>query len=470
MSRLAPARRVAAAALVEAWRQGGYVRDILEASDAFRGLDQRDRGLALRLAVGVVATYGCLDQLIDRYVAKPRRLDVPVRMALRVSTFELLHLDRAPEVAVSQGVELARAAAPRAAGLANAVLRKVAAAREEFLDAADASAREREATARARRAGMPRWLADAVAASLGDAGARALAAAALEAAPGAFHVNPRRPDVLPQRDVALDEADEFMPGTLLGLASGAVIASGALADGAAVACDLNAQLVATAATAPGSCLEIGSGRGTKTFVMLAQARRLGWVHTHCALDLSAHKGELNRERLAAAGLEDGATCVTGDGRDLVSALDGVDGVGEDGLLFDTVLLDAPCSGTGTMRRHPEIPWRLDPRDVDTELPSLQCELLEEAAKHVRPGGQLLYATCSVMRSENADVAYAFLASPVGRMFDAVPVSEALVFDESGYERARAYVRDHEDDRGMFQTIPSSGSFDGHFCARFIRRA
>ena len=137
---------------------------------------------------------------------------------------------------------------------------------------------------------------------------------------------------------------------------------------------------------------------------------------------------------------------------------------------DRVLVDAPCSGTGTMRRHPEIPWRLDKEDVERALPALQLAMLEEAARQVKPAGQLLYATCSVLRSENHDVVDAFLSSEAGREFTCVPVSSAPVFDHEGYRAAAAYLREHEDAQGCFQTVPTLGTFDGHFCARFVRRA
>ena len=83
--------------------------------------------------------------------------------------------------------------------------------------------------------------------------------------------------------------------------------------------------------------------------------------------------------------------------------------------FDTVFIDAPCSGTGTMRRHPEIPWRLTEKDVAIELPKLQLTMLKEAAARVAAGGELIYATCSVFDEENTQVVDAFLNSPEHRL-------------------------------------------------------
>ena len=101
-----------------------------------------------------------------------------------------------------------------------------------------------------------------------------------------------------------------------------------------------------------------------------------------------------------AGIED-VMSLAGD----ACVLDAIDGVLP---CYDAVLLDAPCSGTGTMRRHPEIRWKLTPADV-TELAILQCALLDEAARHVAVGGTLVYATCSILDEENQQVVDAFLA-------------------------------------------------------------
>lgn len=92
--------------------------------------------------------------------------------------------------------------------------------------------------------------------------------------------------------------------------------------------------------------------------------------------------------------------------------------------FDTVFIDGPCSGTGTMRRHPEIPWRLTENDVTTDLPKLQLTMLKEAAARVAAGGELIYATCSVFDEENTQVVDAFLNSPEGAGLAWEPLSGA----------------------------------------------
>ena len=514
MSKLSPARAYALACLLEAARGGRFVREVA-ASALNPPAAERDRALGLRLALGATAAAGTLDELLDRYLDKPRAVKTRVRWALRIAAYEMVYLDVAPRVAVSQGVELVRSQARSAAGMANAVLRRVGEARESFLAADDIDAEaERFRVTRARRAGLPLWLVDAVAASVGEKGADALCAAQLESAPVAFHLNPRfrgfsgdatagcgdrvewhdigpsadgrdeRPAhtsstddilladaaVLSDRFSSSPDSFRALPGLVVPNDAAAFIRSGALEHSDAVASDSAAQLIATVATAPGTCLEIGAGRGTKTFVMAAQARRRGWERTHVALDLHERKGKQNRARLEAAGLAEGISFVTGDGCNLDEALAGV---GER-MLFDRVFVDAPCSGTGTMRRHPEIPWRLDEDDVraDGSLPSLQLSMLREASRRVKPGGELIYATCSVLATENRQVVDAFLNTSEGATFHEVPVHEATaikVIDAVHNNQAlEDLVRTHENEDGTFQTAPALGSCDGHFCARLMK--
>ncbi len=463
---LAPARGCALAALVEAQRHGVYVRDVLATSPDAAALDARDRAFALRLALGATATLGCADELLDRFLARPDRVQPALRWALRLSAFELLYLEAPVHAGVSQGVELARSVARGAAGLANAVLRRVAEARAEYLDARDVPAERRRSVARARAAGMPVWLADEVAASRGEAACTALLAAQLEAAPQAVHVAAPVPD---SSRLAWADADAELsyPGCVRVGDAALLMADGALERAEAVSSDLAAQLIAGAATRPGSCLEIGAGRGTKTFIMAAQAHRAGWARDHVALDLSASKCALNAERMRAAGFGELKT-VAGDATDLDAALAALDAAAAAPRRFATVFVDAPCSGTGTMRRHPEIAWRLQPAEVRADLPRLQLAILREAARRVEDGGELIYATCSVLQTENEQVADAFLASAEGAAFTLAPVSGALLYARDAYAEARALIGAHEDARGMFQTLPAPGAFDGHFCARFVR--
>ena len=143
---------------------------------------------------------------------------------------------------------------------------------------------------------------------------------------------------------------------------------------------------------------------------MCQAKRTGYERQHTALDLHDRKCDLNLARLHKAGIQ-GVRTVSGDACELDEVLTSFDAMLGEPVMFDTVFIDAPCSGTGTMRRHPEIPWRLAESDVTCELPKLQLTMLKEASARVAVGGELIYATCSVFDEENAQVVDAFLVLP-----------------------------------------------------------
>ncbi len=495
MSKATPARRAALSVLERAEKRGAYVRELLDASDAVRALDARDASFAMRLALGATASSGTIDELLDRFVAKPRSVAPSVRLALRMAAFEILYLNTPPAAAVSQGVELVRSRARSAAGLANAVLRKVAAHADAYLRADDAPENDRELVASARRAGLPVWLARRMRAGFEAAGAGAeetfaqTCDAALEPAPVYVHASGALwPDAFERRAAGEGLALEGPPALLAGaytLAAPRVLAGSCLAREQALAVsDFAAQVVAAAAARPGSLLELGAGRGTKTYVIESLLRQFGCdapvgdAPRHVAVDLYEGKARLNSERLERAGLAAGVACVAADAADLLGASGRAVFVGHDTLAarcacgFDTVLLDAPCSGTGTMRRHPEIPWRLTPADVDpacpNSLPALQRALLSEAARCVAPGGTLVYATCSVLPEENEAVVEEFLASRTGACFDAVPFADALARSGAG-DALAAWVRSHQTPAGFLRTHPALGSCDGHFAAALVKR-
>ena len=359
MSKLSPARKLALDVLMEADRRGMYARDVLSSRASAKAIDQRDSAFAARLALGVAATQGILDELLDQFLDKPKKVAPRVRMALRISAFEMLYLHTPGRVAVSQGVELVRSGAKSAAGLANAVLHKVADNVEDFATASDVDESERRLVRLSRLMGMPRWLCARIMASFATPEGALSFAGNLAPAPLALHENAfaTKPDPYISQLVA-----PVFPGCHAPVDAQATVASGVFERAAAVASDLNAQLIATAATRPGRCLEIGAGRGTKTYVMMCQAKRAGYDRQHTALDLHDRKCDQNLARLHKAGIT-GVRTVSGDACELDAVLTSFDAMLGKPVLFDTVFIDAPCSGTGTMRRHPEIPWRLAESDV-----------------------------------------------------------------------------------------------------------
>ena len=465
MAQVSPARKLALDVLMEAERRGVYARDVLSSRASARAVDARDAAFAARLALGVTATEGILDELLDQFLDKPKKVAPRVRMALRISAFEMLYLHTQPRVAVSQGVELVRLGAKSAAGLANAVLHKVAEHVDAFAAAEDVPEERRRVARLSRVMGMPRWLIDRLCALFDEPDGTFGFVGNLEPAPMAIYANA----FSSEPDSFVDALVEpVFPGCYAPVDASAAVSSGVFERVGAVSSDLNAQLIATAATRPGSCLEIGAGRGTKTFVMSCQARRAGFDRTHYALDLHERKCDQNLHRLAKAGIK-GVRMVAGDACELDDTLVSFDARAGERVMFDTVFVDAPCSGSGTMRRHPEIPWRLTKRDIDVELPALQLEMLEQAASRVADGGELFYATCSVFDEENAQVVDRFLTSPAGKAFSIAPVSDSHIFTLDTFASAAQLARTRETARGFFQSAPTTPeAFDGHFCCRLLK--
>ena len=410
MARLASSRRAALTLVGERRRRDARARDLLRGSEALSALDERDRGLATRLVLGATAAEGALDAMIDAHLRRGAHLEPRVRDALRIAAFELVYLGTRDDVAVSQGVELVRRVAPRAAGLANAVLRRVA--EKDAALVADARARVGSGVVDARDlalvGALPEWLAERALFSLGSERAAVWALGALEPAAPWVAAN-RALHSLDESTVLLADAGcEPEPGPLPGsLRLGApsrLAPSGLVERTVVVPCDLAAQEVALlAAPAPGErVLEVGQGRGTKSLLLESATIAAGGPCDITAVEVSPRKSKLAARRMETAGVAGHVRCVCADGRALPDDLGA----------FDLVFLDAPCSGTGTLSRHPEIAWSLEP-GAPGELAALQAELLAAAAARVASGGRLVYATCSVLAEENDAVIQAFLASPDG---------------------------------------------------------
>lgn len=511
---LSSARAAALDVVCEVRRRRGRVRDVLRCSGEVEALDPRDRALTTRLAVGAVRASGTLDGIVRSHVTRGH-LEPRLADALRVSTFEILFLDTPAQVSVSQGVSLAASVAPRARGLANAILRRVAAedlprigeARERLqalvslendqriegveptgkyglsdgrFSSAGASEPSSALVADISLAGcLPQWLAEEVVASLGPALGASLALRALEPPAATVALNPSLGEGLSLEALsaaALDESPLPWPGAYrLGRQAG-LARSGLVRAAKVLPCDLAAQVVAwTAASCacgtadrPARLLEVGQGRATKTILMAGAAQ--SWARTLdiCSVELEESKVRLACERLRAAAVAD---------RCKSFALDATSLSDDDMPMplqepFDVVFVDAPCSGSGTLRRHPEIAWSLS-RDAVRHagsLPALQLEILTAAASRVAPGGELLYSTCSILVSEDVEVVQAFLNSEKGSDFRLASVTDAPI--ASGLRPEEADLLGHMVSAdGMFRS--SRGTLfgidcDGHFLARLVR--
>lgn len=450
---VSPARRAALTALARVRTREAYAPETLDHVLAEADLSAADTALATRLTYGVLQTQGVLDEVIDERAAHPGSLEPQVRDALRVSAYELLFM-RTPEwAAVNEGVAAVRRVRPRAAGMANAILRRVAADSGGF-PGGDPRA---DTATLARSTGHPEWLARVILADLGtDLGVSVLEDAN-EPAPLYLWANPFAGP--PQRAFEALVADGAEPawcepaGCLVAGRPACAVRGRAVAEGLAVITDAGAQLAARVAN-PGAgdvVVELAAGRGTKTLQLQALAVTAGGPADIHTVDLHAFKGEVLTRRLEAHGVP-GVTVHTGDAADASS----ITGLPRE---VDCVLLDAPCSGLGALRRHPEKRWRLRESDIDA-LAIVQAALLGQAASLVRPGGVVVYSTCSLARRENHEVVSAFMRGPSGTGFRVRGIRDVVP----------ACWQDWVSAEGYFQSVPVLGGPDGHFVAALERIA
>ena len=415
---VSPARRVALSLGTQIRERDAFARDVLEAHLDDSRLSASDRAFASRLVLGVVASKGTLDELIDRVVSDPAGLQPEVRDALRISTYELYFLQKDTHAAVDQGVELVRSVAPKASGLANAVLRKLAKLRVDF----PFGNPNDDIAACARLHAFPTWLAERLAGELGFKNAWTFMEASNEPAPLFIAVN-----AIKAADERVIEAlrtagARVQPvfSTVCDLRGCYFVDTGRvlldrrvrnlLRNGAFLVADASSQTVARLALpddAGGSLLEVGAGRATKTILLQSDAlREFGTQIDVTSLDNMAFKVRVLKKRAGEYGVRL-ADAIVGDGTKLDAAVGG--------KRFNTVFIDAPCTGLGTLRRHPEIRWRLAPAAIES-MAALGFRLIESAAAHVEPGGKLVYATCTVTREENTGVIARFLQSASGADF------------------------------------------------------
>lgn len=443
------ARRLAADVVTRVREREAYAHETLAAALNRAKLDARDVGFATRLAYGTVACRGTLDEALSRYLTKSSAVEPVVMDRLAVSAYELLFMRSPARAAVSQGVELVREARPRAAGLANAVLRRLAEDAEKFPwgDAATDNA------ALARSTGHPRWLVELWVAELGrDVAARVLAADN-EPAPLFLAHLPFKGSL--EATIAELEADGVGPqpceptGCILAADAPAAVRSAALREHRVVVADGAAQLTAslTASVAETRAIDIGAGRGTKSLLIAAQAMRDGREVEVAAVDLHEFKlAELTKtaEALGVTGITTVAVDATNADAPALRDLRGA----------DVILVDAPCSGLGTLRRHPDRRWRANSAEP-AALADLGSRLLGTAATLVKPGGFVVYSTCTIARVENEDVITAFLASDAGRGFEIDRIADEVP----------AEWRDFVSAQGWFRSLPEPEGPDGHFIVR-----
>lgn len=411
-------------------------------------LSDSDKAFALKLILGVASTRGTLDEIIDRNLTSPKDIKDKVRDALRISTYEIFFLEKTPHAAVDQGVELARSVTPKVAGLANAVLRKILVSKEEFPFGDPASDRE----ALARLHAFPLWLTQLLIDDLGEESALAFLKASNEDAPLFIAVNAIKAtdeeviDAFASAGCSIKPVkleDKNLAGCFRVFEPKILqheIIKELFLDGKILVSDVASQMISSLALPenfPAKFLEIGAGRGTKTILLQSNAvRKYGKQMKLYSLDSHAFKGNLLAKRAEDYGvaLEE---VYTHDATKLSEICEPQS--------FDAVFIDAPCSGLGTLRRHPEIRWRLKPESIKS-MAQLGYRMLQAAGPCVTLGGSLTYATCTVTKLENEQVVSTFLKSSTDSTFS--------TSSDQGLRRVKTQL--------------ASGASDAHFAVRMVR--
>ena len=404
---ISPARSAAFDVIRRVFEHEAYTDRALRTAAA--GLDDRDRSLARQLAYGTVQRTRTLDYVIETVGRRPiRKLDEPVRAALRLGAFQLVFLDGVPRyAAVNESVELVRRSRlERAVPFTNAVLRRLADDGRASVEALPESTPDEAAL----RHSYPDWVAETWWRDLGADGALALMQAQNEAPPTVVRLVRGEVDGRPDTDVPgawhVDHMDErmFEDGCVWPQSVGSQLAGLCVGSQAG-------ERVLDLCAAPGGKATMLEGDVVAVEASASRAREL----------------EENVRRLGATNVR----VVCADGRDLPPDLAG----------FDRALVDAPCSGLGVLAARPDLRWRSQP------LPELQLELVRAAAARVRPGGTIVYSVCTVNRDE----------------------AEAVV-DEAGLEIDTTLAEEwpqfrHAARPEFLQTLPHVHRTSGFFIAR-----
>jgi 16S rRNA (cytosine967-C5)-methyltransferase len=448
---IAPARVAAYEALhlVESGRE-----DLPQALAQVRaGLaDERDRALALEIATGTLRWQAAFDCIVTGATGRPvSRLDREVLIILRLTLFQLFHLDRVPaSAAVNDAVSLVKRAGKRSAGpLVNAVLRRVSRQRGQALlpqrpaDRADAAGVQEYLSTTLSH---PAWLIRRWLARHGFEGTEAWARFNNAPAPVTLRVNPLRASsasvvaALSAEGVRV-EPGRFAPQALV-VVEGNPLLTTVAGTGSFFVQDEASQIVADVVGAqPGEwILDACAAPGGKTTAMAADMGDSGLV---IAADFRERRVDLLARTVASSGARSVRVLRANAEHPLPFA-----------ARFDAVLVDAPCSGLGIVRRDPDVKWRRSEADLPA-LAAAQRRLLQQAAEVVRPGGRLIYATCSSEPEENEDVVDAFLEDRA----DFRPGSPARL-----QPAAAALV----DSAGRLRTLPHRDGLDAFFAATLVK--
>jgi 16S rRNA (cytosine967-C5)-methyltransferase len=453
---ISPARKIAYEVLRRVEAEGAYASDVLHAELGAR-VKSEDAGLATELVMGVLRWRRLLDFLLERQLKKPvAKLDLPVALALRIGLYQLRFLERIPaRAAVNESVELVKSARKTsAATLVNAVLRRAANEARvpaEKLVPQDAPQAERLGVLHSH----PTWMVERWLARLGAQQTIAL----LEANNRAPRLSCTLHDVGRSDEIFTELRHAGLrvePGNILqsafAVSGGSPARTQSFRDGAISIQDEASQTIPLLldVQANDRALDLCAAPGGKT-PPLARAAGPGGIVV--ASDRHAHRLRAMREQFKRLGLAEVRLVEL----DAASPL-------PFGTLFHRILVDAPCSGTGTLARHPEIRWRLQPEQLK-EFHDLQTTLLQSAFERLAPGGRLVYSTCSMEPEENEQVVEEALRTVSACRRTAAADTANDLEDKliPGFDGENLFDRD-----GFFRTAPGPLETDGFFAAIISR--
>ena len=438
------AREVSLLALNDCQRQGGWSDAILKKRLAAAGLDSRDGALATQLCFGVLQNRLLLDFYLSHFSNLPlKRMEGRVVEALRLGAYQMLFLDKIPHsAAVNSSVELTRRYCknPRAAGMANGILRSL----ERNLDNLPAVPKNDPVSYFSVLYSHPEWLVGEFMAVLGGGETAQLLAANNGRAPITALANTTRTTVEElaaalEGEGATVRPHPWLADCLILSKTGNLERLAAFQKGLFYIQDPASKLAALALDPRPDMrvLDCCAAPGGKSFAAAIQMEGRGEV---VSCDLHPHKKKLIQAGAARLGLEN-ITPNTADGKAFRPEWEGA---------FDRVLVDAPCSGLGVIRKKPDIRYK-DPEPL-RGLPRVQRAILDNAAQYVKPGGVLVYSTCTLLDRENQEVVLGFLADHPAFRAEGFPLPE--------------YVGDAR--TGMLTLWPHRQGTDGFFISKLRR--
>lgn len=395
------AREVALLTLNTCQRQGGWSDGVLKKQLAAAGLDSRDAGLATQLCFGVLQNQMLLDFYLSKFSNIPlKRMEGKVVQALRLGAYQMLFLDKIPHsAAVNSAVAMTKTHCknPRAAGMVNGILRSFERNRNGLPTILEDDPAEYLATLYSH----PAWLVKEFILSLGVEETARLLAANNSQPPTTVMVNTTKTTV-EELTVQLEEQrvevtpHPWLNNCLYLSKTGDLERLTAFQSGLFYVQDPASRMAILAADPkPGmKVLDCCAAPGGKSFAAAITMENQGEI---ISCDLHPHKKKLIQAGADRLGLNI-ITPKTADGKAFRPEWEGA---------FDLVLVDAPCSGLGVIRKKPDIRYK-DPEPL-ADLPAIQAAILDNAGRYVKPGGVLLYSTCTVLSRENEGVAQAFLA-------------------------------------------------------------